>query len=185
LPADVQKEFGRVVRCATAATEALGWIGNLAHWGQFMRTAMTYGGMPDKCADFADETQAHVKIRGAPVLWRQEGENLPIGPAVGVPLRFWMGDDETPGVVVTVKLPHRWHCYSWVHFEHHGGGCFETKAACQAAAKRHHNVIPCAVELGAAWCLKGTDRCFERPWDCQRETGASIAGPDPKCVKEP
>jgi len=184
-PIDREKELARVIRCATAASETLGWIGNGAHWGQFMTTAMQHGGMPSECADFADENEPQLKIAGESVLWRQEEAKLPIGKSVKVPMRFWMGPDETAGLVVKANLAHQWHCFSWVHFEAHGDACYPTRAACVAGSKQHHNVIPCDVIVGSAWCKRGTDDCFVGPWSCQRRAGVPAVGPEGSCEKKP
>ncbi len=166
-PEDIQKELSHIATCVTTAVDELGWLAHQAHVGQFMKTATQLGALPSECADLVDESRARFAIGDQDVVWLGDWDSLKSkGTSADIDLRFYRADDEASGIRTKVTLSHRWHCFGWVHLDAFGEECYETQAACSAARTRHRNATPCSRLLGAAWCVKGKNDCFERPWSC-------------------
>jgi hypothetical protein len=180
---------GFVARCFTGAVQALGWLPAGAHQGQFMKTAITAGGLASECRQLvADDNKFdYASSAGQRIGW-QELDRVQQGDRVTLRLQFTC----TPGCGVAethVVLPLRWHCFSWVHLDDHSSECYPTHAACEASRGQSSRMTtPCEIEPRAAWCIDAPQgRCLPGPWDCDRELAAfrSAFGPSARCVKRP
>lgn len=156
-----------VARCATEAVQVLGWnpLPDGAHHGSVIKTSIKHGGSAD-CALLADEkNELQFDVEGDVIDWDWGPKEQP--NATTIQFMFRCPSCGSP-IETSVKLPRRWHCFSWIEQRHSGVVCHPSHASCEAARASYGPTSPCELRTGAAWCLRSDmTHCSDSPWSCE------------------